>query len=125
MGVQFENLVINSGPLVCKVLGILPEDVLIANTYFQTAGARKRGCQIDYLIQTRFCCLYVCEVKFRQNVVGLEAVEEMKEKLMCLKLPRGFSCRPVLIHVNGVSEEVVDSGYFASIVDFSELLKVE
>jgi uncharacterized protein len=55
--------------------------------------------------------LYACEVKFRQEVVGSEVIEEVKEKLYRLKLPRGFSCRPVLIHVNGVSEEVVDSGY--------------
>ena len=123
MGIQFENLVINNGPIVCKILGISPEDVIIANTYFQTAGIRKRGCQIDYLIQTQFRCLYVCEVKFRQTVIGVEVIEEVKEKLHRLQLPRGFSCRPVLIHVNGVSEDVVESGYFARIIDMSELLK--
>jgi uncharacterized protein len=123
MGVQFENLVMNNGSLVCEILGVSPEDLLIANTYFQTAGTRKRGCQIDYLIQTRFRYLYACEVKFRQGVVGTEVIEEVEEKLRRLQLPRGFSCRPVLIHVNGVSEDVVDSGYFARIIDLSELLK--
>ena len=53
----------------------------------------------------------------------MKVVEDVQEKLRRLKLPRGFSCRPVLIHVNGVSEEVSDSGYFARIIDFSELLK--
>ncbi len=125
MGVQFENLVLNNGFLVCKILGISPEDLLIANTYFQTAGVRKRGCQIDYLIQTRFGYLYACEVKFRQGVVGKEVIEQVEEKLRRLQLPRGFSCRPVLIHVNGVSEDVIDSGYFARIIDFSELLKAK
>lgn len=123
MGVQFENLVVNNGSLVCRILGVSPEDLLIANTYFQTAGIRKRGCQIDYLIQTRFRYLYACEVKFRQGVVGTEVIEEVEEKLRRLQLPRGFSCRPVLIHVNGVSKDVVDSGYFARIIDLSDLLK--
>ena len=123
MGLQFENLVINNGPLVCKVLGVSPEDLLIANTYFQAAGTRKRGCQIDYLIQTRFHYLYACEVKFRQGVIGTEVIEEVREKLRRLQLPRGFSCRPVLIHVNGVSEDLADSDYFARIIDLSELLK--
>lgn len=123
MGVQFENLVMNNGHLVCKILGVSSEDLVTANTYFQKPGARKRGCQIDYLIQTRFRCLYACEVKFRQGMIGAEVIEEMEEKLDCLLLPRGFSCRPVLIHVNGVSEDVVDSGYFARIIDLSELLK--
>ena len=124
MGIQFENLVVNNGSLVCKILGISPDDLLIANTYIQTAGARKRGCQIDYLIQTRFRYLYACEVKFRQEAVGTDVIKEMEEKLRCLQLPRGFSCRPVLIHVNGVTEEVMDSGYFARIIDLSELLQV-
>lgn len=90
--------------------------------YFQPAGTRKRGCQIDYLIQTRFRYLYACEVKFRQGVLGTEVIGEVEEKLRRLQLPREFSCRPVLIHVNGVSEDVVDSGYFARIIDLSELL---
>ena len=124
MGVQVENLVVNNGSLVCRILGVSPEDLLIANPYFQTAGTRRRGCQIDYLIQTRFRYLYACEVKFRQGVVGTEVIEEVEEKLHRLQLPRGFSCRPVLIHVNGVSEDVVDSGYFARIIDLSELLKI-
>jgi hypothetical protein len=123
MGLQFENLVVNNGLLVCKMLGIAPEDLLIAGPYSQRAGVRKCGCQIDYLIHTRFRNLYACEIKFRQGVIDSEVIAEMEEKLQRLKLPRGFSCRPVLIHVNGVSEEVIDSGYFARIIDFSEMLK--
>jgi hypothetical protein len=33
-----------------------------------------------------------------------------------------MSCRPVLIHVNGVNEEVIDSDYFAHIIDMGGLL---
>lgn len=123
MGVQFENLVINNGRFIYKILGISPEDLVIANTYFQTARTRRKGCQIDYLIQTRFSNLYACEVKFRQTPIGKEVIQEVKEKLERLQLPKGFSCRPILIHVNGVSEDLIDSNYFASIIDFSDLLK--
>ncbi len=122
MGFQFENLVVSNGPSVCRLLGIPPEDILVAGPFVQKAGARQKGCQVDYLIQTRFRNFFVCEVKFKQDVIGKEVIHEMEEKLASLKYPKGFSCRPVLIHVNGVSEEVVDSGFFASIVDFSDLL---
>jgi uncharacterized protein len=74
------------------------------------------------MIQSRFNCLYLCEVKFSQGKVGLEVIEQVKEKLRALQLPRGFSCRPILIHVNGVDESVGDEGFFARIVDFAELL---
>ena len=32
---------------------------------------------------------------------------------------RNYTYRPVLIHVNGVSDAVVEAGYFDEIVDFS------
>lgn len=122
MGLQFENLVVNNGNLISKLLGIPSEDIVNANAFFQPSGVRKRGCQIDYLIQTKFHTLYVCEVKFRQGIIGKEVIEEVQEKLDRLQLPKGFSCRPILIHVNGVTEELMDSGYFARIIDLSELL---
>lgn len=46
----------------------------------------------------------------------------MEEKRRQLKLPRQFSIRPVLIHVNGVEDSVLDEGYFDKVIDFSQLL---
>ena len=46
----------------------------------------------------------------------------MEKKRQNLKVPRNFSIRPVLIHVNGVEERVIDERYFDKIVDFGELL---
>src|SRR5262249_10995970 len=122
MGLQFENLVVNNSEIIRKTLKIPPDEVLFAGPFLQTQRSRRKGCQIDYLIQTRFNTLTVCEVKFTQGPIGPKVISEMKEKLEALELPRGFSVRPVLIHVNGVDETVIDSGFFAKIVDFSELL---
>jgi hypothetical protein len=52
-------------------------------------------------------------------------IEEEKEKEKRISLPKGFSCWPVLIHVNGVTNAVIDSGYFCKIIDFSSLLNEE
>lgn len=122
LGLQFENLVVNNGISLCKLLEIPPETILFAGPYLQTKRTRREGCQIDYLIQTRFNTIYVCEVRFKQGPLGHEAIEDMKRKLEAFKLPRNFSVQPILIHVNGVDELVADSGYFARIIDFSEML---
>jgi len=37
-----------------------------------------------------------------------------------LKRPKNYSCRPVLIHINGVTQEVADSDYFAAIIDMGQ-----
>jgi len=47
----------------------------------------------------------------------------MQNKIERLQVPKRFSCRPVLIHVNGIHESVTDSGYFSDIIDFGKLLE--
>jgi len=74
------------------------------------------------MIQTKFNTLYVCEIKFSQSAIGAAIIQEVPTKINALKSPKGFSYRPVLIHVNGVTDEVIDSDYFSAIVDMGELL---
>lgn len=122
MALQFENLVLKNREIIKKILGIKPDEIIADNPFFQRGTVRAPGCQIDYLIQTKFNTLYVCEIKFKKHLIDMKILQEMKKKLMNLLIPRGFSCRPVLIHVNGVHEDVIDSGFFSGIIDFSQLL---
>lgn len=75
------------------------------------------------MVQTRFGSLYVCEIRFSKDPIGAAVITEMQATLAALGHPRGISYRPVLIHVNGVMTDVVDSGFFASIVDAQALLR--
>jgi uncharacterized protein len=122
MGLQFENLVLNNRQQLHRLLGLNPEEIVNDNPFYQHKTARQPGCQIDYLIQTKFDTLYVCEMKFSRNEIGSAVIQEIRAKIDALSRPRGMSCRPVLIHVNGVNEEVIDSDYFAHILDMSRLL---
>ncbi len=122
MGLQCENLVLHNRKHLHNLLKIPPEDMICENPFFQKSTKRAPGCQIDYLIQTKFNTLYACEIKFSKSPIGSSILQEMEMKLKALKTPHGFSIRPVLIHVNGVTEEVVDSDYFASIIDLGQLL---
>jgi uncharacterized protein len=123
MGLQFENLVIHNRKTLWKILGISPEEIVMEGPFFQCPTAKQPGCQIDYMIQTRFHNLYLCEIKFSKDSVGNKIIKEMEKKRANLKIPRNCSIRPVLIHVNGVEERVIDERYFDKIVDFGELLK--
>lgn len=122
MGLQFENLVLNNRAAIFDILGINHSEIEYENPFLQTKTKARQGCQIDLLIQTRFNTLYVCEIKFSRNEIGLSIIEEMEEKIKRMVLPRGFSVRPVLIHVNGVTEAVEDAGFFSHIIDFGQLL---
>ena len=120
MGLQFENLVLNNRQFILKQLNISADDVITENPYFQSKTSRYQGCQIDYLIQTRQNVLYCCEIKFSRNEINKNIIHEVETKLKRLSVPRNFACCPVLIHVNGVSDQVFDSNYFYNIIDFTE-----
>lgn len=120
MGLQFENLVLNNLKKLSEILRIDISEISNAGPFFQRKTERMKGCQIDLLIQTRHNTLYVCEVKFSSSKIKSSVIEEMKEKMKSLFVPKGFSIRPILIHVNGVSQAVMESEIFHDIVDFSQ-----
>lgn len=123
MGLQFENLVCNNANSLFQALGLVSDEVVWAGPYFQTASTRRKGCQIDYLIQSKHRVLYLCEVKFSERDVPYSVVKDVTEKSKRLKIARGFSLRHVLIHVNGVSERIEYDEFFSSVIDFREFLK--
>ncbi len=52
-------------------------------------------------------------------------IKEVQKKIDSIKYPKGFSCRSVLIHVNGVTQDVIDSDYFSEIIDMAKILNEE
>ena len=122
MGLQFENLVLNSRRFIHHKLRIESTDIVMDNPYYQRATKALRGCQVDYLIHTRFNTLFVVEVKFSRQPIGCDVIEAMKDKLKRLKCPQGFACLPVLVHLNGVTEALREAEYFFEVIDFSEAL---
>lgn len=122
-GLQFENLVLQARGRLFEVLGVPPNEIVYDNPFFRPANKRLPGVQVDYMIQTRFKTLYVCEIKFGQNRLGPSIIDEVQDRIARLRPPRGFSIRPVLIHVSGVTPAVAEAEFFASIVDFASFLK--
>lgn len=73
------------------------------------------------MIETKFRTLHLCEVKFSREKIGMEVIEQVQEKINRLHIAKNFSIWPVLIHVNGVTESVMESGFFSKILDFGDL----
>jgi AAA+ ATPase superfamily predicted ATPase len=121
LGLQFENLILKNRASVWTKLGISPDDIVFDNPYWQTATQRTRGCQLDYVIQCRNNTVYVCEIKFSKAPLQHAIVPEVDRKIRCIAKPRNFTFRPVLIHINGVDESVLEERYFDSVIDFGEL----
>jgi uncharacterized protein len=123
MGLQFENLVVHNRKIILKLIEIPPEEIVTDGPFFQRTTKKLPGCQIDYMIQTRFHTLYIVEIKFSKDSIGEKIIEEMEEKRRRLKIPKRFSIRPILVHVNGVENTVLDKGYFDKVIDFGQFIE--
>ena len=123
IGLQLENLVLQNRYLIKQALGITPDMVVSDNPYFQRKTSKQAGCQIDYLIQTRFNTLIVCEIKYTKNMIKLDIIDEIKQKMQRLTKPKNFSCVPVLIHFGELHEAVEESGFFVKIINFEKYLQ--
>jgi AAA+ ATPase superfamily predicted ATPase len=123
MSLQVENLVLNNREKIKSLLNIKPDEIICDNPYLQRASGRIQGCQIDYLIQTKFDNLYVCEIKYSRYPIKNGVIDEVKEKINRLKIPKHTSIRPVLIYLGDVHDEVVDANYFTQIINIEELLE--
>lgn len=122
VGFQFETLVLNNRKSILQKIRLLPENVVADGIYYQRETKQLANCQIDYLIQTRVNTLFVCEIKFSLHELKSSVIHEVKDKIKKLVIPKNFVCIPVLIHVNGVSDEISDANYFYEIIDFSQYL---
>ena len=120
LGLQFENLVLKNKRLLLSTLGVDPAEIVREGPYFQNRTTKHAGCQIDYLIQTRYS-LFVVEIKFSRSELTLSVVQEVKRKIDALITPRNLSVRPVLVHVNGVAEAVENADFFDKVLDFGAM----
>ena len=117
-----ENLLLNNRAPLLNALDIKPQDVVADNPYLQKAASRRKGCQIDYMIQTQSRNLFICEFKFNTQELKMNVIDDMKEKIKRLSVPKGFGICPVLVHFGDVSDAVHDTRYFFKIIDMSSLL---
>lgn len=123
MGFQLESLLLTNREFLFNTLGLDPSNIVCDNPYIQTPTTRRKGCQIDYLIQTKMKSLIVCEFKFSRNELNSSVLNEIKNKCDTLSVPRGFGKVPALFHIGGVSEKIEESPLLYRIVDLRDHLE--
>ncbi len=122
IGLQLEQLLLQNRPLLLEAMGISSSDIVADGPYRQSKTTMQKGCQIDYLVQTRTKNLFLCEFKLKRRELGVDIIDQMKEKTKALKVPRGFATVPVLFHLSGISSSVATDSYFYRIIDIADFL---
>ena len=120
MGLQFENMVVNNFRDLPVLLHLGNALIQSAAPYRRASTARRKGVQIDLLIQTRRA-IHIVEIK-RRKEIGREVIQEIEEKVARLDKPSGKSVRTALIYEGHLAPGVEADGYFDAIVPFTALL---
>lgn len=121
-GFQVETLLLKNRLTLLQSLDIPSSDVEADGPYIQRKTVTTKGCQVDYLIQTKTKTLFVCEFKFKRKPLGTSVIEDMEAKLERLSVPRGFGVVPVLFHLGDISDSVHTKKYFYRIIDIADFL---
>jgi len=120
LGLQFENLILNNIPLLLRKLGLDRVLLKSAAPWRQLPTARKKGCQIDLLLQSERS-VYIVEIK-RKTDIDINIEEEITRKIRALALPRDISVRTVLVYDGNLSPAIEARGYFDALIPAAELL---
>ncbi len=122
MGLQFENLVMSNLRGLVGALGLGNAQILSAAPYRRAASrdGKRKGVQIDLLIQTRRS-VCVVEIK-RRREIGRGVIDEVAEKAESLPRRKGVSMRTALVYEGRLAPIVEADGYFDAIVPFARLL---
>ena len=120
LGLQFENLILNNIPLLLRKFGLDRVLLKSAAPWRQLPTARKKGCQIDLLLQSERS-VYVVEIK-RKSTIDADIEDEMARKIKALALPRDISVRTALVYDGNLSPSVEARGYFDALIPASDLL---
>lgn len=123
MGFQLESLLLANRDLLFQALGLNPSLIVCDNPYFQKGTSRKKGCQIDYLVQTKLNTLIISEFKFSKNELSASVLNELQDKAKQLAVPRGFGTALALFHLSGVSPQVEESPLIYRVIDLRDLLE--
>ena len=122
LGLQFENLITNNLSSLLPRLGLDKTLLKSAAPWRQQPTARKKGCQIDLLLQGEKT-IYVIEIK-RRREIGSEVAGEVAAKVKALGVSRDISVKTALIYDGRLSPKIEAEGYFDAIVSVRDLLGI-
>ena len=124
MGLQFENLVIANLPEIVRRLGMANVQIYSAAPFRRAPSrdGKRKGVQIDLLIQTRRS-VCVVEIK-RRREIGREVIDEVAEKVSHIPRRNGMSVRTALVYDGQLAPIVEADGYFDAIIPFRTLLGI-
>lgn len=123
MGIGAELLCYNHKHELAKLMGF--SDIIYqAGPYLsRKSKVQENNLQIDLVYLRNDSVLTVCEIKYGSNL-GIELIEEIKQKIDKLTNYSGKTIQAALIYRTPPSKDLVNSAYFNHLIALEDLIKV-
>ncbi|HLD44430.1 MAG TPA: hypothetical protein VJC18_03260, partial [bacterium] len=120
-GLAFEYFCDRNHELIAEKLGFS------AVQYEHGAWFKKRdlltgGSQVDLLFLRSDRVVTLCEIKFQSEPIGKNIIEAVQNKIRLFPNPRQLTIETVLITATPATPELVNEGFFRSIITVNDLI---
>ncbi len=119
-GFAFERFCRSNHRLIAKRLGFALINYMSGSFYNRATNSVDPNFQIDLLFDRDDKVITICEIKYLQNKVGSEVIDEFSKKLDLFPNPKNKTVCKVLITVNGASDTLVNRNYFDDILELKD-----
>lgn len=103
MGKGFELICHDHADVIARALGF--KEIRNIGTYWQKPTQRKKGVQIDLIIECDAHTLLLCECKWSRRPLGVETIHELKSKMHLFPNAKQQTMVPTLLSVSGFTRE--------------------
>lgn len=118
LGKAFEFMCADHAHKIAEGAGF--KQVQEIGTYWQKQTQRKKGVQIDIIIECDAQTLLLCECKWSRKPSGVEVIRELEEKISLFPNLKRQTIIPTLISASGFTREVKTKGHVA-LVELKDL----
>ncbi len=113
--------------MVARNLDVLL-DILDANevvsrvgSYWHNKTAKRRGVQIDLIVERDDGVTHVIECKWSRNAVGRAVLAELEDKCRLYPNPKQHTLEPAIVAAAGAVKSVIDTG--TPVISLADLLR--
>lgn len=103
MGKGFELICYDHADVIAQALGF--KEIQNIGTYWQKPTQRKKGVQIDLIIECDAHTLLLCECKWSRRPLGVETIHELKNRMHLFPNLKQQTLVPTLLSASGFTRE--------------------
>jgi hypothetical protein len=123
LGFSFERFCRKHSQLIARIIGFSAVRYKSGAFFNRTTIKEDAGYQIDLIFERADHVLTICEIKYTQEKVGVEVIEQFEKKLRLMPGRDNKTIEKVLISANGASDSLLSRAYFDRIITLEDIFK--